>query len=131
MATAFKPLLPGSSPAGGHLHGKSGAVRDPKVDFRPLGVSGDHLPPAAAASLGAHASNLMPGLQLTPIHAVPQVSPPSAPPMAGPKGSVAITRLIRDGERITHIEVQCACGELITLACGYAGDEAATGQPRA
>jgi hypothetical protein len=125
MPTAFKPLLPGSSPTGGHLHGKSGGTRDPKVDFRPLGVSADQLPPAAAAGMAAHASNLMPGIQLTPVHSAPSMTPPP-PPSAGPKGSVAITRLIRDGERITHIEVQCACGELITLACGY-GAEAPAG----
>jgi hypothetical protein len=55
----------------------------------------------------------------------PQPSPVADPP--SPKVSSAITRLIRDGDRITHIEVKCSCGEIITLACGYSPADAATG----
>jgi hypothetical protein len=27
--------------------------------------------------------------------------------------------LVRDGEKITHIKIQCRCGEVIELACAY------------
>ena len=104
MSPAFKPLVPGSSSAGARSRG---AERNLKVQFKPLGLSGDNLPPAAAAHQAPHAHS-------------PQPHPLQAPAETpAPRASSAITRLIRDGDRITHIEVQCSCGEVITLACDY------------
>ncbi|MFM8880335.1 MAG: hypothetical protein ACKOKG_14570 [Verrucomicrobiota bacterium] len=107
MSTAFKPLVPGSSSAGARSRGTE---RDLKVQFKPLGLSGDNLPPAAALQPQAPHSHL----QSPPTH--PMQAPAETPV---PKASSVITRLIRDGDRITHIEVQCSCGEVITLACNY------------
>lgn len=133
MPSAFQPLIPGSSTAGSHAHGKAAAGRDLKADFKPIGVTGESHLPSKATPPARSAPSPYPalGAQPTPIqphaHHPPQPShdTPAAP--APPRASAAITRLVRDGERITHIEVQCSCGELITLACGYDADGAVPG----
>lgn len=104
MSTAFKPLVPGSSSAGARSRGTE---RDLKVQFKPLGLSGDNLPLGAVAHQAPHTH---------PAQPHPAQEPAETP---APRASSAITRLIRDGDRITHIEVQCSCGEVITLACNY------------
>lgn len=118
MSNAFQPLVPGSASAGARPRGAGTALRNLQGQFKPLGLSGPHLPPATAvapsAPSGLHAHSMP-----------PQPSPVADPP--SPKVSSAITRLIRDGDRITHIEVKCSCGEIITLACGYSPADAATG----
>ncbi len=42
----------------------------------------------------------------------------AAPPTAAPCGTPSVS-LKRDGDKITHIRVQCGCGEVIELACVY------------
>ena len=112
MSSNFKPLTPGANASGAAPSGKATGQRDLKSQFHPIGVSGDNVRPAM--SVGAHvapASHGPHGSAVSSTHTVP-MEPTS-------RVSAAITRLIRDGERITHIEVQCGCGEIITLECGY------------
>jgi hypothetical protein len=115
MSTAFKPLIPGSSPAGSLADASSSGARDLRAAFKPLGLSMRSPHPESAPAT--------PGQPLHGPHAQTRTetgADPAAPPHGhAPKGSAAIARLIRDGDRITHIEVQCSCGELITLSCGY------------
>jgi hypothetical protein len=35
----------------------------------------------------------------------------------------------RDGDRITHLRIQCSCGQVLDLACVYEAPAAATGAP--
>jgi hypothetical protein len=109
MSSAFKALVPGLSPHGHASRSKGNPQHDLKTQFKPLGLSGDHLPPAAHSA--AHST--------LSLHAPPPHPVRSKAEEPAPKASAAITRLIRDGDRITHIEVQCSCGEVITLACNY------------
>lgn len=46
----------------------------------------------------------------------PAVKPVGAPPVVPPE---PVVTLVRDGEKITHITIQCRCGEVIELACAY------------
>jgi len=109
MPPNFKPLIPGSA-SSDQAAGRSAAHRDLKPQFRPLGVSGDNTPSAVvAAAQAAHAHS---GPPANPTH-LGMVE-------AAPRPSSAVTQLIRDGDRITHIEIRCGCGEIITLECGYA-----------
>ena len=109
MPSNFKPLTTGANASATNSSGRATGQRDIKGQFHPVGVSGDSLRPTT--NVGAHASHLTQGPSAGSTHAVepaPRIST-----------STAITRLIRDGDRITHIEVQCGCGEIITLECGY------------
>ena len=112
MSSGFKALVPGLSAHGPHLRNKGNAQHELKAQFKPLGLSGDHLPPAALAA--AHPTHAHAAHPAQPSHPIP---PKATEPT--PKASATITRLIRDGDRITHIEVRCSCGEVITLACNY------------
>ena len=107
MPSNFKPLTTGANASATNSSGRATGQRDIKGQFHPVGVSGDSLRPTT--NVGAHASHLTQGTSAGSTHAVEPV----------PRISTAITRLIRDGDRITHIEVQCGCGEIITLECGY------------
>jgi hypothetical protein len=109
MSTNFKPLTTGANASATNSSAKAMGQRSLKSQFQPVGVSGDSLRPTT--NVGAHASHLTHGPSASSTHAV-AVEP-------APRISTAITRLIRDGDRITHIEVQCGCGEVITLECGY------------
>ncbi len=109
MPSNFKPLTTGANASGTTPSGRATGQRDFKSQFHPIGVSGDNTRPTA--NVGAHASHLTHGPAGGSTHAV-AMDP-------APRISTAITRLIRDGDRITHIEVQCGCGEIITLECGY------------
>lgn len=48
----------------------------------------------------------------------PAPEPPPAlhPPHAGSPPKITLER---DGERVTHIRIACACGEVFELACDY------------
>ena len=115
MSTAFKPLIPGASPAGSMADAASSGARDLRSAFKPLGLS-----------MRSPHSESVPATPGQPLHG-PQaqkrtetLADPANPPHThAPRGSAAIARLVRDGDRITHIEVQCSCGELITLSCSY------------
>jgi hypothetical protein len=52
--------------------------------------------------------------------------PPSAPaaPLAAKKSCEPRVSVQRDGNRVTHLRIQCTCGEVLDLACLY--DEAAS-----
>lgn len=109
MSSNFKPLTTGANPSGVPQSGKATGQRDLKSQFHPIGVSGENARPPM--SIGAHVAHASHGPAVGSTHAEPMEPTPRV--------SAAITRLIRDGERITHIEVQCGCGEIITLECGY------------
>ncbi len=49
----------------------------------------------------------------TPV-ARPQQSPVAASPLCEPRVTVQ-----RDGTRVTHLHIQCTCGQTIDLACLY------------
>jgi len=109
MSTNFKPLTTGANASATNSSGRATGQRDIKGQFHPVGVSGDNLRPTM--SVGANVSHPTQGSPVGSNHAV-AMEP-------APRISTAITRLIRDGDRITHIEVQCGCGEIITLECAY------------
>jgi len=109
MSSNFKPLTPGANASGTASAGKTSGQRDLKSQFHPIGVASDNVRPAMGA--GAHVAHASHGVAVGSSHAEPK------DPI--PRVSAAITRLVRDGDRITHIEVQCGCGEIITLECGY------------
>ena len=109
MSSNFKPLTTGANASATNSSAKGMDHRNLKSQFQPISVSGDNTRPTT--NVGAHASHLTHGPAGGSTHAV-AMEP-------APRISTAITRLIRDGERITHIEVQCGCGEIITLECGY------------
>ena len=109
MSTNFKPLTTGANASATNSSAKAMGQRSLKSQFQPVGVSGDSLRPTM--SVGANASH--------PTHGSPVSSNHAVAMEPAPRISTAITRLIRDGDRITHIEVQCGCGEIITLECGY------------
>ncbi len=110
MSSNFKPLTTGANASANNSSAKATGQRNLKSRFQPIGVSGDNTRPTT--SVGAHASHLNQGPAVGSTHAVAAES--------APRISTAVTRLIRDGDRITHIEIQCGCGEIITLECGYA-----------
>jgi hypothetical protein len=51
---------------------------------------------------------------------VPAPAPvePLPPPPAVPRPEPVVT-LQREGDKITHIKIQCRCGEVIEFACAY------------
>jgi hypothetical protein len=111
MPPDFQPLAAGTASARAPASGTAAAHRQLKSLFKPIGLSGDSSPAAVmAAAHKAHA----------PLGATEGGDRAEAPLDPVPRRSSAITRLIRDGDRITHIEVQCECGEVITLECDYA-----------
>jgi len=109
MSSNFKPLTTGAQVSANNPSAKGMDQRNLKSQFQPISVSGDNA--RLMTNVGAHAPHLTHGPAGGSTHAV-AMEP-------APRISTAITRLIRDGERITHIEVQCGCGEIITLECGY------------
>ncbi len=110
MSSSFKPFGAGSSASGKPRPGTDQANANLKASFKPFGLSGSHTPsPVVASAHSTHGTHMSP-----PVTHHAESAEPS------PRVSSAITRLIRDGERITHIEIQCGCGEVITLECGYA-----------
>ncbi len=50
--------------------------------------------------------------------AAPAAAPGCAHDASNPVGKPVVT-LQRDGDRVTHIRVQCACGQVIELECAY------------
>jgi hypothetical protein len=57
----------------------------------------------------------------SPFHPVPLAQMPLVPPPSRNGAAPAEPRvtLIRSGDRVTHIRVQCACGEVMELQCAY------------
>ena len=79
-----------------------------------------HGPLGAGKTVNLPGSGLQsPGQVSSPLKAKPAGTPTSGGHDAGSGHKPAVTQVIRDGERITHIEVRCSCGEVITLECGY------------
>ena len=51
--------------------------------------------------------------------AVPFQAAGTSSPMHASHGGQPKVSLVRDGDRITAVRVQCACGEVIELECVY------------
>lgn len=69
--------------------------------------------PAPADTFAVSATKLP-----SPLVATGPVAAPSAPATGGCAPSPSIT-LDREGDRIVRIRVQCGCGQMIELDCGY------------
>ena len=57
-------------------------------------------------------------LDLSPRPPAEPTSPPPAPPTPRTPAPPKIS-LTRDGDRVTHIRIECSCGEVVELACEY------------
>lgn len=111
MASDFQPLLPGSSRPGSVPGGRVSGAADAAGRFTPLGAGKTvNLPGAGLKS---------PGQTLSPQQPKTAGNPMGAGHDQAAGHKPAVTQVIRDGDRITHIEVRCSCGEVITLECGY------------
>ena len=111
MASDFQPLVPGSSRPGSLPGGRISGAADAAGRFVPLGTGKTvNLPGSVPQSQGPVSS---------PLKAKPAGTPNSGGHDTGSGHKPAVTQVIRDGDRITHIEVRCSCGEVITLECGY------------
>ena len=53
---------------------------------------------------------------VVPIAAAPKAPSPDAPPVAC---SNPLVTLQKDGDSVTHVRIQCSCGQVIELACAY------------
>jgi hypothetical protein len=89
MDDGFHPLLPGSGSAPGGMSASG------RLKILPAGEAQDKFQP------------------VTPDH----TAAASAPSCAAPQ-KPTIT-LQRDGQRVTHIRIQCSCGQVINLDCEY------------
>ena len=102
MSTEFIPLTPPAA-AGAH-QGSEG--------FRPAVLSSDVV--ARRAFVSAAPDNV----HHLPVPAAALV--PGAPGEPAPSPATApVVTLRREGDRVTGIRVQCACGEVIELDCVY------------
>ena len=95
MSAEFTPLLPSVK---SRLGSSSGGTAPP---FAPMNTS------------NPSASN--------PAHPGTASSKPDSgfPPSASPSHGTAHVQVMRDGERISQIRVECRCGEVIDLICEY------------
>lgn len=78
-------------------------------DFVPL------LPRKPGSTAGGSSSG-GPTPAFTPLRA--HASAPCANPTADPAKEPVVT-LQKDGERVTGIRIECACGQVIELTCTY------------
>jgi hypothetical protein len=74
----------------------------------------DQFIPLVPRSIGKSAESATPAQPFQALHA------PAAPAHPHPHsaGSPQVT-LKRDGDRVTHINVVCSCGQVFELACVY------------
>jgi hypothetical protein len=70
--------------------------------------------PLIPRNVGQSSESRMPAQPFQSLHAADA----STHPLPHASGSPQIT-LKRDGERITHINVVCSCGQVVELACVY------------
>lgn len=99
MPSDFVPFLKNS--------GSSGAN---PASFLPASASHSERDNAAAA---AGFSALMPG------QASPTTTPVSSSTTHIHAKSKPVVTLKRNGDQVTHIHIQCACGEVVELECTY------------
>jgi hypothetical protein len=93
MAANFAPFVPA----------RTGAQSAPASAAKPFN-------PITAQSLAVQPAGTPAGAGVSSVHACGSASANAAVP--------AVT-LQRDGDRITHIRVQCGCGQVIELECSY------------
>ncbi len=78
------------------------------ADFIPLPFPG----PAAGSAPPAAEPAIFRPLTLAP-------APNAARPAELSSAAESVITFKREGERVTHIQIRCACGELHTLECEY------------
>jgi hypothetical protein len=103
MTDAFVPLIAPAS--GGAVAQPSGPVRLKPISAAPGAF--EHSTPATL-SAQTHQAN---GTQKPAA-----VSPPPTPPATACEPKVTFER---QGETITHIRIQCGCGQVMELKCEY------------
>ena len=103
VAEAFVPFEPGCgagvSPSREGGDGRKGTVSGP------AGLSGAPSPPSSASREAFRAFE--PFQVAAPAHS------------HGQGAGQPVVTLQREGERVTGIRVECACGQVIELACSY------------
>ncbi len=70
------------------------------------------------SAAGAVAAAFKPAANPTLDPVPPPPPPPTVCSTPHPRSEPEVS-LVRDGERITRIQVKCACGEVIDLQCVY------------
>jgi hypothetical protein len=83
------------------------------IPFIPKNVS-RVMPPVTPPNLSVPTSSTNP----SGFRSVTQNPQAAGAPACASAGEPAIT-LQREGDRVTHIRIQCACGQVIELACLY------------
>lgn len=111
MPSEFQPLVPGA-PRGGSPTGRVAGAAESASRFTPL------VPGAVAPGSTNPTARPAPPV-VSPIPARPASNQAPSASHAGADHKPAVTQVIRDGDRITHIEIRCGCGEIITVECGY------------
>jgi hypothetical protein len=96
-------------------------------DFVPFLKSGGSN--GASASHGLSASSANPARDNAAAAAgfsalMPAQSSPTTPPASGSTTHIhakskPVVTLKRNGDQVTHIHIQCACGEVVELECAY------------
>lgn len=100
MPSAFVPFLPSG--------GKTAATAQ-------LNVGGIAESATAASSFAA----LVPTTAATASTAAPVAAPATSCAHAPQPNAKPVVTLKKDGDRVTHIRIQCGCGEVIELECAY------------
>ncbi len=92
------------------------AVSEPFIPFDPIPTAGAQPAGTPVNPRGIRVvSKTEPGTSFTPL-ATPGTPHTHA---AGGAGGKPVVTLQRDGERVTAIRIECACGQVIDLACSY------------
>jgi hypothetical protein len=56
---------------------------------------------------------------LIPSQSAPATAPTSNPISHSHANAKPVVTLKRNGDQVTHIHIQCACGEVVELECAY------------
>lgn len=88
------------------------------VPFAPAAAMNHSSQPRRRIEVVTDAAFPTPTTPVTPAIPVPAAIPLAPAPRITPECEPKIT-LEREGDRITHILVQCSCGKVLTVACEY------------
>jgi hypothetical protein len=84
------------------------------------GASGAGNPPDSAANSASDNAAAAAGFAaLVPGQASPNSTPASGSTTHVHAKSKPVVTLKRNGDQVTHIHIQCACGEVVELECAY------------
>ncbi|MBP9901004.1 MAG: hypothetical protein V9H26_25995 [Verrucomicrobiota bacterium] len=85
-------------------------VVNPNTSAGPVSNRAEGRPPAGNAFIPVVASSAAP---------LAKASPNAGPAPLAMACSDPLVTLQKDGDRVTHIRIQCACGQVVELACAY------------